>query len=167
MIDPEEFLNLVIGPTLAALGQHNERLDGKAAWQLLLGIALQESDGLRTVFQYESGPALGFFQMEPDTHYWLTGEYLGYRRELREAVFAASGERTFHPTLLATNGRYATAIARVNLWRVREALPSADDIEDQARYWKQHWNTEAGAGTVAQYLDNWRKYAPLLQELSQ
>jgi len=32
------------------------------------------------------------------------------------------------------------------------------DLEGQARYWKKYYNTEAGKGTVEQYLINWMTY---------
>ena len=35
--------------------------------------------------------------------------------------------------------------------RQPEALPEAGDIEGQAAFWKQHYNTPLGAGTVSKY----------------
>ena len=33
-----------------------------------------------------------------------------------------------------------------------EALPEAGDLEGQAAFWKQHYNTPLGAGTVGKYM---------------
>ena len=58
-----ELLVSAIRPALKALGK-----DDRAHEELLLGSALQESEGLATRVQGRGGPALSYFQMEPFTH---------------------------------------------------------------------------------------------------
>ena len=43
-----------------------------------------------------------------------------------------------------------TAICRIHYWRKPGAIPA--EIEGQAAYWKRHYNTPLGRGTVEKYL---------------
>ena len=54
---------------------------------------------------------------------------------------------------LETNDLYACAMCRIHYQRVREPLPDADDLEGQAAYWKAHYNTPLGAGTVEHFIE--------------
>jgi hypothetical protein len=142
--------DLVIRPALEAIGLYSP-----AAEQLLIGTGLQES-GFRKLRQYGKGPALGLWQMEPFTHDDLWATYLNRKPDLaarlREiCVDPAAGS-------LAWNLRYAAAMCRVKYYRVPAKLPAADDIEAQAAYWKMHYNTPLGRGTVAEYLETWHRY---------
>ncbi|HEV2650775.1 MAG TPA: hypothetical protein VGU69_05935, partial [Rhizomicrobium sp.] len=58
-----QLANVVVRPTLARLGLN----DGPVALNLLLGTAAQESGGTYLA-QYPTGPALGLWQIEPNTH---------------------------------------------------------------------------------------------------
>ena len=49
---------------------------------------------------------------------------------------------------LATNLMYGAAVSRLCYYRKAEALPEAGDIEGQGQYWKAHYNTLLGKGTV-------------------
>ena len=53
---------------------------------------------------------------------------------------------------------YATAMCRVHYRRVLEPLPGADDIPGLAEYWKQHYNTPLGRGTVGEFADKFERY---------
>jgi len=44
-------------------------------------------------------------------------------------------------------------MCRLHYLRVPTAIPAT--LEDQAVYWKRHYNTALGAGTPARYLHNW------------
>ena len=104
------------------------------------------------------GPALGIYQMEPAT-IEDTWDYLVNRRGDSEALMRLveqfsfdlrdhyENER-FETEQVAGNLYLATALARARLVSFPEAFPPADDIEGLARYWKRHWNTELGKGTV-------------------
>lgn len=146
---PQDFLAQIIRPALAVLG-----LDGPAAEQLLLGTALQES-GLRNIRQEEGGPALGYFQMEPATHDDIWRNFLAHRAVLAARVrtlLPAGAQPTAR--LLIPHPLYGAAMCRVHYLRVPAPIPS--DLAGQAAYYKAHYNTAAGAATVAQYLANWR-----------
>ena len=53
---------------------------------------------------------------------------------------------------LATNLMYGTAVCRLCYYHKPDALPAAGDIEGHAAFWKQHYNTLLGAGTVSKYV---------------
>ena len=146
---PQDFVNQVIVPALTAL-----ELDTPAARELLLGTALQES-GLRNI-QQDGGPALGYFQMEPQTHDDLWASYLTFRQSLAAKVKSLLPDGT-GPSAdqLISCPQYAVAMARILYLRVPQAMPDAGDLDAQAAYYKQWYNTPGGAATTAEYVANW------------
>lgn len=149
MVEPKEFRELIVRPVLEALAMWSP-----AAENLLMGTALQES-GLERLRQ-RRGPALGFYQMEPATHDDIWQNYLARRTDLARRM--APFGRRLTPEHLVTRLDYATALARIHYWRVPEPLPSADDAEALAAYWKVHWNTPAGVGTISRFVRNYRRF---------
>jgi len=53
---------------------------------------------------------------------------------------------------LAANLLYGVAVCRLIYYRRPEPFPEAGDIEGQAAFWKQHYNTLLSAGTVSKYV---------------
>jgi len=142
---PADFHARVIQPTLGHLGL---RSDG--AERLLLGTAMTESR-LWHLVQMNGGPALGVYQVEPATHDDIR-RYLLHRRRLGSLVDSLLAPWPTPETQLITNLAYATAIARVIYWRKPEPLPTVDDIPGLAAYWKLHFNTPAGHGQTAHFI---------------
>ncbi|SFD67104.1 hypothetical protein SAMN05660831_02066 [Thiohalospira halophila DSM 15071] len=152
MLSPDQLMDLVIRPTLAHLDPeipHTEEAE-----ELLLGTAITES-GLQYLQQLGGGPALGLWQMEPATERDIWDNFLGYRGELELAIDGLEGRRTLAKAGGALTGNlfYAAAMARVHYYRVSEPLPLSGDLEAQADYWKRHYNTDQGAGTVEHYIE--------------
>ena len=155
--ETKDLLEWVIKPTLRALG-----MDGEQAETLMLATALAESGGRHTR-QIGGGPALGLWQMEPDTHDDLYITYLFptlflRRPELptrlkRASLYIFGGSFPPSSDLLIHNPRYACAMARIKYWRVPDALP--DTLTEMAEYWKEHYNTRLGKGTVEHFLGAW------------
>lgn len=58
---------------------------------------------------------------------------------------------------LATDPMLALIMVRLKYMLITEEIP--DTVEGRARYWKQHFNTEAGKGTVQGYIDKVAKHA--------
>ncbi len=157
MSEANRFMERLIRPTLAAMGYGSA-----AAERLLLGTALAES-GLKLRQQLGGGPALGLFQMAPATHDDLWRTYLATRTPLAAAVrsfipASAAGSRDTPPpaALLKDNDAYACAMARCLYLRVPAPLPPANDTGQLAAYWKTHYNTPAGAGTVEHFAQAWQ-----------
>ena len=144
-IEPTQFRELVIRPTLKHLGVYT-----KATEELLFATAAHESLGGRIMKQFE-GPALGPYQVEPFTHQDHWSHYLKYRPELAAKI----KQLTRYPrsdSELITNLKYATAMAYIKYERMQEPIPTTTDIHVLAKYWKKHYNTHLGAGTVKQFV---------------
>jgi len=131
-------------------------LASAAAIELVIGTAAHES-GLGTYIRQVRGPALGICQMEPATFLDISRRYLDARPELVSRMVALGYPRK--PAALEWDIRLALVMCRLHYRRVPTPLPIAGDWEGQAHYWKRHYNTMAGAGTVEQYMRDLKKYA--------
>ena len=122
-----------------------------SAEELVLGTAIVES-GLTYLRQWGDGPALGLWQVEPSTQNDLYTNFLNYRPELGSALMKLRAPNLSMDENLATNLMYGAAVCRLCYYRKPDALPEAGDIEGQAAFWKQHYNTPLGKGTVTKYV---------------
>src|ERR1044072_2350281 len=115
----DHFRQYIVDPVCKQLDLYSP-----AASNLLVGTALQESR-LHYLVQM-NGPALGVFQMEPETFDDIFNNFLNFNVELRKKVIGYA----FSPLLskeIIGNLYLATAMARVHYYRVKEALPDAND----------------------------------------
>ncbi len=145
-MDPVEFHDFVIVPALDQMG-----LNQPGASFLLLGTALVESD-LRYLRQQSDGPALGVFQMEPDTHddLWLWLLEYTRDRELAPAISRLAAQWPPGAMQMVGNLTYATVMARCLYRRRPEPLPfPSNDLPALALYWKKHYNTFQSEQTQA------------------
>lgn len=160
MIDPVQLRDYVIRPVLKYL--EPEIPYSISAEQLLLGTAAQESR-LKYLHQLGKGPAVGLWQMEPNTYDDIWRNYLRHpHHELEDKVRALG----LHPDPIvdfinsrdemAGNLYYACAMSRVYYWRIKESLPPPDDAYKMGAYWKKYYNTEAGKGTIEQFTESWK-----------
>jgi hypothetical protein len=147
----------LIERVLRRINMHSE-----AAVNLLMGTAAQESQFGTYLRQLNGGPAVGVFQMEPDTMMDIWQNYLRNRLQLADDVFFATRMVWFDTPpdtdIMEYNLAYAIIMARLHYRRVPEPLPEADDIKGLARYWKKYYNTPKGAGTEAEFVRNYKKY---------
>lgn len=163
MINPKQLRELVVRPTLIKILPVN--MD--AATELLMGTCAQESDGGTYIAQL-GGPALGIWQMEPFTHDDIWKSFLTPKPTLRDKIDSLIGSLPYEgdkfplATNMIGNLYYACAMARMLYYRVPAPLPAQGDYAAQARYYKQYYNTPAGAATVEQYLGNWNRMQQLL-----
>ena len=138
--------SLVIRPALTKIN-----LWSRSAEELVLGTAIVEG-GLTYLKQHGEGPALGLWQVEPATHDDLYTNYVHYRPDLGMALAELRAAGASMDDNLAANLLYGAAVCRLICYRRPEPLPEAGDIEGQAAFWKQHYNTPFGAGTVSKYV---------------
>ncbi len=148
---PIIFKEEIIRPVLKEMDMWSE-----AAESLLLGTAIHESGGLKALRQNGGGPALSYFQIEPATLYDLYDNYLSYRPSLREKLEQFQLKTFSIIENLTLNPAYATAAARLQYYRVPEALP--ETLDGQAAYWKKYWNTKDGKGTAEQYIKHYNHF---------
>ncbi len=139
MYNAKQFRGLVVR-TLASWPE----LNSPGAVELLLGTAAQESRFGTYLRQLGGGPAIGPFQMEPATYTWM--------RDVYGEKYGFSGRPAED---MEWDLRLAILLARLRYRVVKTPLPGADDIQGQAAYWKQWYNTPKGAGTVAEYTANY------------
>jgi len=136
-ICPTELLKLVIRPTLEYLGDYSE-----AAENLLLATAAMESQLGFHIAGEASG--LGVYQIHPRSHQRLWDRYLAQDPDLASRVRGLASQHEFlsHPhEELATNLRYATAIAWMMYKRKNKPLPVPSDIEAMGKYWRRHFHS--------------------------
>ena len=114
------------------------------AVELLMETCAVESDFM-TYNKQINGPALGIFQMEPDTLHDIRENYIKYRPELHEFL---------EGNLLDIE--YAIIMARIHYMRVSTSIPSTRLL--RAKYWKKHYNTHLGKGTVDKYMEKAQRY---------
>ena len=141
-----------IESTLKAIGLHSEE-----AVNLLLGTCAQESAFGKYSRQLGNGPALGIYQMEPFTYNDCLVNFLKYKPDLLAKILKVSGLDQFPDAEeMVNNDVFAACMCRVRYLRASGAIPKT--IDGQAKYWKQHYNTRLGKGTVEEYLKNWKRF---------
>jgi len=178
MLDVGDFRELVVRPALQHLAEAADKpgLWSPAAENLVIGTAAHESGGFRHLWQKKANgvrlaheqAGRGLWQIQPDTHQDLWQTYLAFRPALFDALRALSvvdGPRARLPRRrrlldleLVGNLPYAAGVCRLIYWRRPESLPEADDIEGLGRYWKAHYNTTQGGGTVARFVSDYNLY---------
>jgi len=135
----------------------------ESAVDLLMLTCAQESRLGYYIEQIGGGPAKGIFQMESTTHDDLCGYAKRKGSDFADKAFRYESRSPQWD--LKLNIAYQISMARIHYWRVPAAIPTRGQfIKNQeyilalARYWKQHWNTEKGAGTVDQAYVNYYRY---------
>jgi hypothetical protein len=106
------------------------------------------------------GPAYGFWQMEKPTYEDIWTNFVPGVEGLRAKLLEIAGfDSLDHPPVVELHGNlfFAAAMCRVHYRRARASLPAADDAHAMAEYWKQHYNTVLGAGTVGKALPFFQK----------
>ena len=127
-------------------------LDSEDARDLIYKTGKAESN-YKTLQQYGGGPALGFFQMEPSTCRDIWDNYVMYRPKYRDKLYALGfDEGTLEFCLLSNIGLQA-ALCRLHYRRVPSRLPKAGNLEAQAKYWKEFYNTKLGKGTIEHFIE--------------
>ncbi|MBF0212296.1 MAG: hypothetical protein HQM00_01890 [Magnetococcales bacterium] len=148
-MDPKQFEQYVIAPALELLG-----LDSPAARALMLGTAAQESGLGHYLRQVGGGPALGVFQMEPATYHDIWNNFLKYHPEITQRLARRWPVQPKAEEMI-TDLLLAAVMCRLHYRRVSAPLPEAGDVSGLAAYWKRHYNTPQGAGTVSEFVHNW------------
>jgi len=129
------------------------------ACELLMLTAAQESHLGHYIKQVGNGPAKGIFQMEPSTEKDIWKNFLKYKPDLKKRVAGLMGEADWESLQLTGNLLYQIAMARLHYYRRPEALPSRSNVDAMAQYWKRHYNTHLGKGTVLEAVINYKRLA--------
>ena len=120
------------------------------ALTLVMRTGMAES-GYRALRQMGDGPAIGFFQVELDTAQDTLDNYVAYRQKLKDKLVGLGLGNDLEFSLLS-NIALQVAFCRLKYRRDKDPIPSWDNLEAQAKYWKKVYNTELGAGTVDHFM---------------
>ncbi len=155
MLDCSQFRSLIIEPVLSKL-----QLYSKNAEELLVFTCAAESLG-GTLLHQIKGPALGIFQMEPNTYTDIWTNYIRNRNKLA-TLMALNMECSRIPPLerMIYDLHFATAMARIHYARVQENLPDAANVDAIWDYYKKYYNTEQGK---AKKEDSVKKYQAFIR----
>ncbi|MCP3682151.1 MAG: hypothetical protein GY861_05610 [bacterium] len=156
MINPKQLRSL-IADTLFEVD-----LFSLEAAELLFMTAAQESHCGEYIQQLGRGPALGIFQMEPDTEQDILENYIQYRPQLQKIVDRFRIKAVRGDLNLRGNIPYQIVMARIHYLRVPVMLPHPTDIEAMAEYYKKYYNTYAGKATVEQAVENYNRFMGLI-----
>ena len=147
-------LRIVIADVLKRLGMYSE-----TATELLMGTCAVESDFGQSVEQIGGGPALGVFQMEPNTMNDIWYNYIRYREGLRVILAEEFGMRGPDKERLKNDLEYGIVMARLKYRRSPIVLPSStSDVKGLAEAWKKIYNSTLGKGTVEKFISKYKKY---------
>lgn len=148
----------LIKETLQPVGLYSENAE-----ELLILTCAAESLGGYYLYQ-QQGPARGFFQMEPATEKDILINYVRYKQPLRAALgeyiyFNNGGDVEYKvKNPLVTSLAYQILMARIHYLRKPGAIPEKEDITGLAEYWKTHYNTHLGKGTVQGAIKKYKDY---------
>jgi hypothetical protein len=152
MINLSQWKANIVKPHLtmfASIANLTGRFDADWAINQVTGTT-KESDGCTYVVQLDGGPAVGFYQMEPNTHDDIWTNFLDYEPILSHAMYSVIGRETVgvgSADEMIGDLIYATLMCRVDYYRNKLAAPLNTAI-GLATYWKDVYNTAGGAGQV-------------------
>lgn len=139
MLDCSQFRTLIIEPVLSKLQMYS-----KKAEELLVFTCATESLG-GTLLHQVKGPALGIFQMEPNTYTDIWVNYIHGRNQLATLMALHMGCNKIPPVeRMIYDLHFATAMARIHYLRFTGNLPEITDVEGIWEYYKKNYNTEKG-----------------------
>jgi hypothetical protein len=150
-IHPLHLRDCIIRPSLKPL-----HIWSPSAETLLLLTCAQESSCGKFLKQngknnVPRGPALGIFQMEPNTYKDIRIHSDKYIYFVENGLFEAPSDEES----LIYDMRLATVMARLKYTMFKEKLPKHDDIVNIARYWDKYYNVNPDKGTMAQALESY------------
>lgn len=149
MLSPTQLREMVVRPALQTI-----TLWSQDAEDLVVRTGVQESR-LTYLAQSGGGPARGLWQMEKPTFDDLWVRFCGLHPELAAHVHTliAPGIAPFDQ--LPGNLLFAAAMCRIKYFSCPDPIP--ESLMAQADYWKKWYNTTAGAGTTAEFINNCRQ----------
>jgi len=133
----------IIYKVLTDLNMHSEE-----ACDLVYRTGMAES-GYRALAQM-GGPAISYFQLEPDTINDVIENYLYYRQPLMDKLVKMGLDESNPNWSVMTNIAVAIAMCRLKYRRDSEPIPK--NLKQQAQYWKRVYNSELGKGTTEHFI---------------
>ena len=147
-MDAQQLHDYIIKPTLEYMG---ENYNSKNARFLLLCTAAIESNCGYYIKQV-GGPALGIWQMEPDTYNDIIDNCDAINEsniKFYNKIHGLWGYGIVHA--LISHPMYACAMARLKYSMDKELLPDSENFRAVYNYYKRIYNTPAGASTYEKF----------------
>lgn len=145
-MNAQQLKELVIEPVLKDTGLYSE-----VAVNLLLGTAAQESR-MGYYLKQVKGPALGIYQIEPETAWWLLKKYRDKAEHYLNEIHTVEEQLIIDLAL-------QTLVCRLKYYSIKEPLPDdPNDVWKLAHYWKKYYNTHLGKGTPEEFVANYRRF---------
>jgi len=150
-MNPQQLLDHIIKPTLKYMGGNYDSLNAR---MLSLSTAAIESNCGHYIKQV-GGPALGPWQMEPDTEkdIWRECDALKYNDFIHK--INSLGTPTIEFSALISAPMYACAMARLKYSMDKDPLPHHSDKYGIYVYYKRIYNTPLGASTWDKFRIAW------------
>jgi hypothetical protein len=126
-------------------------MDSEEARALIFATGNAES-GYRVLEQI-GGPAIGFFQVEPNTIADVWDNYVFYRPEIKTDLWSLGFDESNMSGSVMASIALQVAFARLQYKRDPNKLPDMGNKAAMAEYWKRVYNTELGRGTVKHFLE--------------
>ncbi len=145
----DDLRHFVIRDTLHALNDWS-----LSAENLLLGTAAQES-GLGG---WSKGSRIGIYRITPAMHRAIWDKYLIHNPPLASEIRGLAGQHSFLKAPhneLATNLKYATAIAWMIYRRSNQKLPDAHNLVALGKFWLRNFHPKAKA-TVSDFVSSYQ-----------
>ncbi len=158
-IAPNQFRKL-IREVLKNFGQQSgsKTFYSENAVELLMLTAAQETLLGKYLWQVK-GPALGMFQMEPNTFNDIWINFIAYRGNIRDTLNDWRAPAVSWDMRMNADLAYQIVMARIFYMRILAPLPPSSDLRAMAEYYKKYWNTHLGAATVQEAVNHYYKYA--------
>ena len=134
----------IISYTLKDLNMHSQDAE-----DLVYRTGMAES-GYRHLEQIK-GPAVGFFQVEPDTINDTIDNYLKFRPNRLDHRIIRGLDLKDPVNSVLCSIYLQVAFCRYKYWRSPKPIPSG--VVKQAKYWKEIYNGP-GKGTVEHFVEN-------------
>lgn len=156
MINHKQLRELIIQPALKAIDCYTPEAE-----ELLISTCAQESQDGLYLKQTVGGDnaALGIYQMQPQTHedIWnSTDQKFSY---VKFAILKACNYALRpKPEVMIYNLWYATMMARVFWYHVKEPMPDMSDFNGRWTLYKKYWNTATGKATKEEFEANYNRY---------
>ena len=153
MFDNMQFRLILLRPSLVAINLYSEDAE-----ELLIATMANETLG-GTFLSQVNGPALGVYQMEPQTYDDLWRHFIANDVPLMKNILNACQYIQIPPSQhLLWNLRLATIMARVYYLRARTPLPSKDDLDAIWKYYKDYWNTSKGSAVQDVFIKSYNRF---------
>lgn len=153
MFNVEQLRELVIKPTLTDMVMYSED-----AMELLVFTCAVESEG-GTYLKQIHGPALGIYQMEPETYNDIWANFLKGNNSILLRLISNFGIVNMpSEDRMIYDLRFATAMVRLHYLRVPANLPDKDNVEAIWKYYKAHYNTYLGKADKTKSLKLYQEF---------